>query len=103
MKFSLNNKEAKLQFKFVWGTQIVLRRAKIPFLSWVKKAQKYNLNGWVMNCDDKSVEFIISGEKNNIDKFVKECYEGPTFSNVKNIELKKLPFLDFKNFEIKYL
>ena len=56
-----------------------------------------------MNCNDKSVEFIISGEKNNIDKFVKECYEGPTFSNVKNIELKKLPFLDFKNFEIKYL
>ena len=56
-----------------------------------------------MNCNDKSVEFIISGKKNNIDKFVKECYVGPIFSNVKNIELKQLPFLDFKNFEIKYL
>jgi hypothetical protein len=38
MKFSLISKEAKFQFRFVWGTQIVLRFAKIPFFSWVKKA-----------------------------------------------------------------
>ena len=56
-----------------------------------------------MNCSDKSVEFVISGEKNNIDKFVKECYVGPIFSNVRTIDLKKLPFLEYKNFEIKYL
>ena len=62
-----------------------------------EEAQKYNLNGWVMNCNDKSVEFIISGEKNNIDKFVKECYVGPIFSNVNTIDLKRLPFLEYKN------
>ena len=43
-----------------------------------------------MNCSDKSVEFVISGKKNNIDKFVKECYVGPIFSNVKTIESKKI-------------
>ena len=76
----------------------------VGFRAWTKKtALKHNLNGGVMNCSDRSVEFIISGEKNNIDKFVKECYVGPIFSNVKTIDLKRLPFLEHKNFEIKYL
>ena len=46
---------------------------------------------------------VVSGEKNNIDKFVEECYVGPVFSNVKTIDLKKMPFLKFENFLIKYL
>ena len=75
----------------------------VGFRAWTKKtAQKYDLNGWVMNCSDKSVEFVISGKKNSIDKFVRECYVGPIFSNVKTIDLKKLPFLKYKDFEIKY-
>ena len=56
-----------------------------------------------MNCSDKSVEFIVSGNKHNIDKFIEECYTGPILSNVKTLNLKKLPFLEYKNFEIKYL
>ncbi len=76
----------------------------VGYRAWTKKtAQKYSLNGWVMNCSDESVEFVVSGEKNNIDKFVEECYVGPVFSNVKTIDLKKMPFLKFENFLIKYL
>ena len=76
----------------------------VGYRAWTKKtAKKHSLNGWVMNCNDKSVEFIVSGEKNNIDKFIEECYAGPILSNVKTIDLKKLPFLQYKNFEIRYL
>ena len=76
----------------------------VGYRAWTKKtAQKHSLRGWVMNCSDKSVEFIVSGKKNNIDKFVEECYVGPVFSNVKTIDLKKMPFLKFENFLIKYL
>ena len=76
----------------------------VGFRAWTKKtAYKYNLNGWVMNCSDKSVEFVVSGKKNNIDKFIDECSRGPILSNVKTLSLKKLPFLEYKSFEIKYL
>ncbi len=76
----------------------------VGFRAWTKKtAYKYNLNGWVMNCSDKSVEFVVSGKKNNIDKFIDECSTGPILSNVKTLSLKKLPFLEYKSFEIKYL
>ena len=75
----------------------------VGYRVWTKKtAQKHSLNGWVMNCSDKSVEFVVSGKINNIDKFIEECYEGPAFSNVKTIDLKKIPFSEFENFEIKY-
>ena len=76
----------------------------VGFRAWTKKtAYKYNLNGWVMNCSDKSVEFVVSGKKNNIDKFIDECSRGPILSNVKTLSVKKLPFLEYKSFEIKYL
>ena len=48
------------------------------------------------------LNLLYQEKKNNIDKFVKECYVGPIFSNVKTIDLKKLPFLKYKDFEIKY-
>ena len=74
----------------------------VGYRAWTKKtAQKHSLSGWVMNCSDRSVEFIVSGKKNNIDKFIEECYVGPAFSKVKTIDLKKIPFLEFENFEIK--
>ena len=76
----------------------------VGFRAWTKKtAYKYNLNGWVINCSDKSVEFVVSGKKNNIDKFLDECSTGPILSNVKTLSLKKLPFSEYKSFEIKYL
>ena len=84
--------------------KVIGRVQGVGFRAWTKKtAGKYKLNGWVMNCSDKSVEFVVSGKKNNIDKFVKECYVGPAFSNVKSLDLKKVPFLEYKSFEIKYL
>ena len=84
--------------------KVIGRVQGVGFRAWTKKtACKYKLNGWVMNCSDKSVEFVVSGKKNNIDKFVKECYVGPAFSNVKSLDLKKVPFLEYKSFEIKYL
>ena len=69
----------------------------VGYRAWTKKiAQKHGLNGWVMNCSDKSVEFIISGRKSNIEKFIEECYVGPILSSVKTFDLKKLPFLEYK-------
>ena len=84
--------------------KVIGRVQGVGYRAWIKKtAYKYKLNGWVMNCSDKSVEFVVSGKKNNIDKFLDECSTGPILSNVKTLSLKKLPFSEYKSFEIKYL
>ena len=84
--------------------KVIGRVQGVGYRAWTKKtACKYKLSGWVINCSDKSVEFVVSGKKNNIDKFIEACYAGPVLSNVKTLNLKKLPFIEYKSFEIKYL
>lgn len=73
----------------------------VGFRQWTKKqAQKYNLNGWVKNCTDKTVECEVSGLKENIDLFSQACLKGPLLSSVKRISEKNISFKKFKSFII---
>ena len=75
----------------------------VGYRAWVKKkAKKYELQGWVVNCEDKSVMIEISGKKKNIKMFLIECYKGPIFSNVLDIDASETSFKDFKGFEIRF-
>ena len=56
----------------------------------------------VVNCEDKSVMIEISGKKKNIKMFLIECYKGPIFSNVLDIDASETSFTDFKGFEIRF-
>ena len=48
----------------------------VGYRAWVKKkAKNFELLGWVMNSDDKSVIMEISGKKKKIKMFLIECYK----------------------------
>ena len=83
--------------------KVVGRVQGVGYRAWVKKiAKKYELQGWVVNCEDKSVMIEISGKKKNIKMFLIECYKGSTFSNVLNVDASETSFKDFKSFEIRF-
>ena len=83
--------------------KVIGRVQGVGYRSWVKKkAKKYELKGWVVNCEDKSVMIEISGKKKNIKMFLIECYKGPIFSNVLNVDASETSFKDFKSFEIRF-
>ena len=83
--------------------KIIGRVQGVGYRAWAKKtAKQYFLRGWVKNCSDKSVELEISGEKENLEKFIKDCYDGPTFSKVKNVHFNLVPKKKYKDFEILY-
>ena len=83
--------------------KVVGRVQGVGYRAWVKKiAKKYELQGWVANCEDKSVMIEISGKKKNIKMFLIECYKGPIFSNVLNVDASETSFKDFKGFEIRF-
>ena len=90
--------------KLTTFTVKVLGRVQgVGYRAWVKKiAKKYELQGWVVNCEDKSVMIEISGKKKNIKMFLIECYKGPIFSNVLNVDASETSFKDFKGFEIRF-
>ena len=54
----------------------------------VENAKRYNLSGWVRNCQDGSVECGVKGKKENIDRFIEDIKKYPLAKIVK-IEIKE--------------
>ena len=46
-------------------------------------AQALEINGWVRNCDDGSVEATVQGNEFAVEQLVAWCHNGPPGANVK--------------------
>lgn len=59
----------------------------IGFRRWaVDKAQEIGgISGWVHNETDGSVEIMMKGTPENIDKMILACHEGPSFARVDRV------------------
>jgi len=67
-----------------------------------RKADKFNLAGFVRNEPDGSVIIEIEGSEEPLEKFTNWVRKGPMFANVKRIEKKTGKVKGFKEFKIKY-
>lgn len=67
-------------------------------------AQNLGLKGWVRNLRDGRVEALFEGEKEAIEKAIKECFVGPHGAMVSNIDVQWETYKgDQKDFSIKYI
>lgn len=59
----------------------------IGYRRWaVSKAQEIGgISGWVRNEDDGSVEILMSGSDEKVNKMIEDCYKGPMFARVDKI------------------
>ncbi|MGC8867429.1 MAG: acylphosphatase [Elusimicrobiales bacterium] len=57
----------------------------------VEQAIKYNLLGWVKNCDDGSVECAVKGLRENIEKFIVDIKTKHPIARVEKIEINDCP------------
>ena len=65
-----------------------------------EKANQLGIKGTVKNCDDDSVEIIATWAKEQLDKLVAWCREGPPKANVINVTTQELSLQTFNNFSI---
>ena len=65
-----------------------------------EKARELGLKGTVKNCDDDSVEIIATGTKEQLDKLITWCREGPPRATVTNVTTQELSLQTFYNFSI---
>jgi acylphosphatase len=65
-----------------------------------EKARELGIKGSVKNCDDDSVEIIATGTKEQLDKLVEWCWEGPPKAKVINVGTQELSLQQFYNFSI---
>lgn len=58
------------------------------YRAWTREtALALNLQGWVRNRMDGSVEAIVSGEDAMVDQLIEKCWHGPDAARVDQIEV----------------
>ncbi|MCD4818076.1 MAG: acylphosphatase [Candidatus Cloacimonetes bacterium] len=66
-------------------------------------AKEFNIVGYARNTSDGKVKIIAGGSDKDIEQFTESIRQGPTFSQVSKLEIKKVEtFRQYKTFKIKY-
>jgi acylphosphatase len=66
-------------------------------------ARNLGLNGWVKNLRDGRVEAVFEGDKNVIERAIRECNAGPPGAKVLNIEVTWEAYTgDEEGFSVRY-
>lgn len=74
------------------------------FRGFIKKnAERYGVKGFVRNLEDGRVEAFFEGPADSVNKMIEVAKEGPKHSQIRNVEVKKERFQDFKNFKILHI
>ena len=70
--------------------------------SAVQQARHLGVTGWVMNCDDGSVELVAEGQSDSIEELIAWCRQGPPGARVDEVDLQRQGFRgEFTEFRIR--
>jgi acylphosphatase len=53
-----------------------------------EQARKLGLAGWVSNCGDGSVEAVIEGTEDSVQRFLAWAQQGPSMARVDHVEVQ---------------
>ena len=75
----------------------------VYYRAWAKEqAERMLLTGWVRNVrKDKSVEALVTGYPDQVQKFISALYQGPSGAKVSAIEVNDGVDEELKSFEIR--
>ncbi|MBC2777805.1 acylphosphatase [Parasphingopyxis marina] len=65
----------------------------------VETARRLGLTGWVRNRRDGTVEAVVQGEDEAVERFIEMAKDGPPRAGVKHIDAAPLPAGGFSHFE----
>ncbi|MDN5328158.1 MAG: acylphosphatase [Candidatus Woesearchaeota archaeon] len=66
-----------------------------------KNAKELNLKGYVKNLNDGTVQAVICGNKDNVEKLIELCYKGPSYALVNGINIEDCDNENFDDFRIE--
>ncbi len=68
-----------------------------------KEAERLDMNGFVRNLQDGTVEIVAEGEEDKLNIFIRECKRGSLLAFVKNAEIRhEEPTGEFEGFGIRF-
>ncbi len=67
-----------------------------------REAERRQVNGWVRNCRDGTVEAVVEGEKETVENIISWCRQGPPEAMVRKIDVEWQEYQgEFNSFSIK--
>ena len=67
------------------------------------EAMRLGLTGWVRNRRDRSVEAVVEGPEEEVEKLIAWCGQGPTGARVDRVDVRRSPALgEFERFDIAF-
>lgn len=71
------------------------------FRNFIKEqAEKLELKGFARNLDDGRVEVVVEGKDEDVNEMVKKVKQGPSQSDIKNVETEEIRHQGFNGFKI---
>ncbi len=68
-----------------------------------RKALENNVRGWVRNLPDGSVEAVLEGEKEDVEKVIQWAHRGPPLARVERVDVEWEEYKgEFSDFRIIY-
>jgi len=62
-----------------------------------------DLNGYVRNTSDGSVEAVFEGEESDIEEMIEFCKEGPRRAKILDVDVQEEEYKkEFDNFEVRF-
>ena len=76
----------------------------VLFRKFIKEnANRIGVRGFVRNLEDGRVEVVMEGRDEKVMEMLEICKQGNPHSQVRQIEIKELPFQGFEGFKIMRL
>ena len=66
-------------------------------------AEEHGVRGWVRNRPDGTVEAVLEGEKEDVEKVIAWCHRGPWGARVDRVDVEWEEYKgEFRDFSIRY-
>ena len=65
-----------------------------------EKAVSLGIRGTVKNTNEGTVSIVASGEHKKLQQLIDWCCVGPSHAEVANVHVEKVPYIDFRDFDI---
>ena len=66
-----------------------------------EKANELGIKGWIKNTPGGNVEVMAGGDKEQLEKFIQWCWEGPKHAEVSEVIVTMAEGENFNDFSIK--
>ena len=90
--------------KVCYKVKIIGKVHGVSFRVYTRKmAQFFNINGWVRNDHDGSVEAFFQGDETAVLRMIEWCYIGSPYSKVKNVDIAQQDYEEeYSDFQVRY-